>query len=230
MVIRPPQVRPPPEGRMEGAMLEHLFPNRQEFYGALAQLAGRVTRAAELLGAGLAEPGRDGSDGMDAMTGRIREVRGAADALADDLNRRADEVFIPPFDREDIHAITTRLRHVIDQISDIARHGQDYRVAERRAPAVELARILHRATAALESAVTSLRDSDTVLARCRQVRDCEEEADAVWDRAVASLFQGGDDPIQVLMWKDLYDLLEDAVDECDDVADALESMAVKHSA
>jgi len=211
-------------------MLEHLFPNRKEFYAALAKLAGQVTRAAELLESGLATAGGGEPAGVSVMTARIREVRRDADALADDLNRRTDEVFIPPFDREDVHAIATRLRHVIDRISDIARHGQDYHVAERRAPAVELARILHRATAALESAVASLRDSDAVLARAREVRACEEEADAVWGAAVGHLFQGGDDPIRVLMWKDLYDLLEDAIDECDDVANALESMAVKHTA
>jgi hypothetical protein len=62
---------------------------------------------------------------------------------------------------------------------------------------------------------------------CIAIKRCEEEGDAIWLSGVAELFEGSRDPIPVLIWKEMLDLMEEALDECDDVSNVLETIAVK---
>jgi uncharacterized protein Yka (UPF0111/DUF47 family) len=140
-----------------------------------------------------------------------------------------DQLFIPPMDREDIHLLSTRLALVADFIGGTARRAVSLRATERREPAVVLARLVVRASREIEAAVRNIRTGDDVLARCREIKRTEEEGDAAWETAVEQLFAGTPDPIDVIRWKALYDQLEDTLDACDDVANELETITVKHA-
>jgi hypothetical protein len=140
-----------------------------------------------------------------------------------------DQLFIPPMDREDIHLLSTRLALVGDFIGGTARRAVSLRVTTRREAAVGLARILVRAAREIEAAVRHIRSSDEVLARCREIKRAEEEGDAAWESAMTELFAGAPDPVDVIRWKTLYDQLEDTLDACDDVANELETITVKHA-
>jgi uncharacterized protein len=76
--------------------------------------------------------------------------------------------------------------------------------------------------------VKQIRTGDEVLVRCREIKRAEEEGDAVWETAVTELFAGSPDPVDVIRWKTLYDRLEDTLDACEDVANELETITVKH--
>ena len=211
-------------------MLEKLFPDKRLFFDSLAQLAGQVTQAAEFLEQDLATSRAAGDGAAPRAAERIAVVRREADALAHAIDVRTDQMFIPPLDREDIHAIATHLRKVADEIGAVARQRESYRATDRRESAVVMAGILRRATEALAKAVSSITDSAIVIANCQAVRTCRKEGDAAWGGAVGELFERGEDPIRVLAWKDLYDLLQVGIDECEAAANALEAMAVKHTA
>jgi uncharacterized protein len=99
----------------------------------------------------------------------------------------------------------------------------------RREAAVGLARLITRAVGEIEAAVRHIRNSDEVLARCREIKRAEEEGDVAWEAAVTDLFAGFPDPLDVIRWKALYDQLEDTLDTCDDVANELETITVKHA-
>jgi hypothetical protein len=118
---------------------------------------------------------------------------------------------------------------VADFIGGTARRVVSLRATTRREPAVVLARIIVRAVREIEAAVSHIRSGDEVLARCREIKQAEEEGDAVWEAAVAELFAGNPDPVDVIRWKALYDQLEDTLDACDDVANELETITVKHT-
>jgi uncharacterized protein Yka (UPF0111/DUF47 family) len=201
-----------------------LFPDERKFFEDFTGIAARLTTAATLLEQALDQPAR-----LPDLLARIERVEHETDGAAHDLDVNVDKLFIPPMDREDIHLLSTRLSHVADFIGGTARRAVSLGATTRREPAVVLARILVRAVGEIEAAVGHIRTGDEVLARCREIKQAEEEGDAVWEAAVTELFAGAPDPVDVIRWKTLYDQLEDTLDACEDVANELETITVKHT-
>jgi uncharacterized protein Yka (UPF0111/DUF47 family) len=205
-------------------MVSWLFPDERKFFEHFTGIAARLTAVATLLEQALDDPAR-----LPAFLAQIDRVQHETDEAAHDLDLNVDKLFIPPMDREDIHLLSTRLSQVADFIGGTARRAVSLRATARREPAVVLARIIVRAVREIEAAVSHIRSSDEVLERCRAIKRAEEEGDAVWEAAVTELFAGSPDPVDVIRWKALYDQLEDTLDVCDDVANELETITVKHT-
>jgi uncharacterized protein Yka (UPF0111/DUF47 family) len=201
-----------------------LFPNEKVFYDHLTGIAVRLTRVAAMLRQALDDP-----SGLAAVTADIQRVQHEADVAAHDLDVNIEKLFIPPMDREDIHLLTTGLELVADFIGGTARRITSLRATSRRRAAVMMADLVVKAVGEIEAAVTNIKDSDGVLARCRAIKAVEEEGDAAWEAAVTELFEGSPDAIEVVRWKALYDQLEETLDACDDVANELETITVKHA-
>jgi uncharacterized protein len=201
-----------------------LFPDERKFFEHFAGIAARLTTAATLLQQALEEPSR-----LPAFVAQIDRVQRETDESAHDLDVNVDKLFVPPMDREDIHVLSTQLGLVAAFIGGTARRADSLKATTRREPAVAMARIIVRATGAIAAAVSHIRTGEEVLLRCREIKQAEEEGDAVWEAAVAELFAGTPDPIEVIRWKTLYDQLEDTLDACDDVANELETITVKHT-
>jgi uncharacterized protein len=201
-----------------------LFPDERKFFEHFSGIAARLTTVATLLEQALDQPAR-----LPEFLTTIERVQHEADEAAHDLDLNVDKMFIPPMDREDIHLLSTRLGQVADFIAGTARRAVSLKATTRREPAVVLARIIVRAVREIEAAVSHIRTGDEVLARCLEIKQAEEEGDAVWEAAVTELFTGNPDPVDVIRWKALYDQLEDTLDACDDVANELETITVKHT-
>jgi uncharacterized protein Yka (UPF0111/DUF47 family) len=205
-------------------MVSWLFPDERKFFEHFSGIAVRLTAVATLLEQALDDPPR-----LPEFLAQIDRVQHETDEAAHELDLNVDKLFIPPMDREDIHLLSTRLSQVADFIGGTTRRAVSLRATARREPAVVLARIIVRAVREIEAAVSHIRNSDEVLARCRAIKQAEEEGDAVWEAAVTELFAGRPDPVDVIRWKALYDQLEDTLDVCDDVANELETITVKHT-
>jgi uncharacterized protein Yka (UPF0111/DUF47 family) len=201
-----------------------LFPDERKFFDDFSGIAARLTSEAVLLEQALDQPAR-----LPELNAQIDRVQHETDQAAHDLDLNIDKLFIPPMDREDIHLLSMRLGYVADFIGGTARRAISLRANTRREPAVTLARIIVRAVGEIEGAVRNLRSGDEVLLRCREIKRAEEEGDAAWEAAVMDLFAGNPDPIEVIRWKTLYDQLEDTLDACEDVANELETITVKHT-
>jgi uncharacterized protein len=201
-----------------------LFPDERQFFEHFSGIAARLTTVATLLERALDEPAT-----LRESLAEIYRVQQETDVAAHELDLNVDKLFIPPMDREDIHLLSTRLSQVADFIGGTARRAVSLRATARSEPAVALARIIVRAVREIEAAVSHIRTGDEVLARCRAVKQAEEEGDATWEAAVAELFAGHPDPVDVIRWKALYDQLEDTLDACEDVANELETITVKHT-
>lgn len=201
-----------------------LFPDERQFFEHFSEIAARLTTVATLLEQALEDPVR-----LPDIVAQIDRVQHETDEAAHDLDVNVDKLFIPPMDREDIHLLSTQLSLVADFIGGTARRAVSLRATQRREPAVVLARIIVRAVQEIEAAVRHIRTGDEVLARCLAIKQAEQEGDAVWEAAVTELFVGRPDPIDVIRWKALYDQLEDTLDACDDVANELETITVKHT-
>jgi hypothetical protein len=199
------------------------MPRDQQFFELFIDLARRVTAAARLLDKMFAEP-----QNLQQHAASIKDLEHEADVITHTVIERIHKVFITPIDREDIHLLVQELDEVIDMIDGCARRAQMFQIREVRDGARRLSEVLVRATEAIEWAVTSMKQSKIVEARSREVKRLEEEGDALYNAAVGELFAGTPDPLEVIKWKELYDTMERAVDQCEDVANVLESISIKH--
>ncbi|HEX2722152.1 MAG TPA: DUF47 family protein, partial [Gemmatimonadaceae bacterium] len=104
-----------------------------------------------------------------------------------------------------------------------------FHIAEAREHAILLSEILLRSTRAIEEAVRKMKDPKAVLSANRQLKLLEEEGDAVYHEAMEKLFSSTTDAILVLKWKELYDKVEDAIDQCEDVGNVLQNISLKNA-
>ena len=200
------------------------LPKDEGFFALFDQLSGHLNAAAEQLQALFADPTR-----REELTARIKTEEHAADALTYEVLQRIDRSFVTPLDREDIHLLTNRLDNVVDLIDGTARRVTMYQITEPRAAATELTRVLRAAASTITDGVKHIRKPAEVHRVARRVKELEEEADTIYSQAIAELFAGRPDPLEVIKWKEILDNLEHAVDECEDVANVLESISLKNS-
>ncbi len=139
-----------------------------------------------------------------------------------------NKTFVTPIDREDIHSLARTLDDVMDAIDNAAALIPLYHIDRVRSGARELARIISDSTDQVRHAVEALEKRTGVLERAVEINRLENEADRVHQKAVGQLFDEERDPIIVMKWKEILDLLENATDRCEDVANLLENVVVKH--
>jgi uncharacterized protein len=201
-----------------------ILPRDEKFYELFTELAKRLTASANILQEMFQSPAQ-----LDAKVTAIKGLEHEADNLTHDIIDRIDRTFVTPFDREDIHALASELDDVIDLIDGTARRAQIFRIQRIRQPAIVLAEVLSRAGSAVEEGVRDMKNAKHVYAVSEKLKVLEEEGDAIYHDAMGKLFAEGGDAIDVIKWKDLYDKLEDALDQCEDVGNVLQSIALKNA-
>jgi uncharacterized protein len=201
-----------------------ILPRDEKFYELFTELAKRLTGSANTLQEMFQNPAQ-----LDSKVSAIKGLEHEADNLTHDIIDRIDRTFVTPFDREDIHQLASELDDVIDLIDGTARRAQIFRIERIRQPAIVLAEVLSRAGAAVEEGVRDMKNAKHVYAVSEKLKVLEEEGDAIYHDAMGKLFAEGGDAIDVIKWKDLYDKLEDALDQCEDVGNVLQSIALKNA-
>jgi predicted phosphate transport protein (TIGR00153 family) len=205
-------------------MFSKLIPRDEKFFDLFDEIALRLIRAAKLQQQLFSEPAR-----IAEHVTAIKVVEHEADVLTHTVITRLNRSFVTPFDREDIHELASRLDDVVDLIDGTARRAVMFRITTVREPARLLADVIVRAADSLEKAVVAIKKPKIVIERGQEVKTLEEEGDAIYHEAVGKLFDGGEDPIEVMRWKELYDTMERTLDQCEDVANVLESIALKNA-
>lgn len=200
-----------------------LIPREQQFFKDFSALAEEIRSGAHTLKAMLSvEPPCVDKASV------IKDLEHTCDkqtrAIIDKLNR----TFVTPLDREDIHALATTLDDVMDAIDAVAAVSRLYKVTNVRFGARRLAEIVADSADLIHEAVIALDGRDGVLELCARVNQLEHEADRVHQDAIVALFDGEPDPIAVIKWKEILDFLEATTDRCEDVANLLEGVIVKH--
>src|SRR6185503_9492 len=152
------------------------------------------------------------------------------DNITHEVVNRLDRTFITPIDREDIHLLASDLDDVIDRIDGTARRVQIFKLTDTPAKGVlELCDVIQRITATIVEAVTKLsNDHQGVITHSIKAKQLEEEGDALYQDMLGRLFDEEKDAIRLIKWKEIYDNLEHTIDQAEDVANDLESIALKH--
>jgi predicted phosphate transport protein (TIGR00153 family) len=205
-------------------MLSRLIPRDEQFFDLFNQLAQHLKSSARLLDQLFAEPERTAD-----LVRQIKDVEHLADELTLSINTRIDKSFITPIDREDIHLLASRLDDVIDRLDGTARRVVMLHIADVREPAKLMAHVIVRAADHIALAVGSIKKPSLVAVEAAAIKLLEEEGDALYHEAVGALFAGKPDPIEVIRWKEVYESLEMAIDQCMGVANAVQSISLKNA-
>ena len=200
-----------------------LIPREESFYADFGAMAEQLRIGARLLVEMLSvdPPIADKAH-------EIKEVEHKCDFLTHGIIQKLNKTFVTPIDREDIHSMARSLDDVMDAIDNAAALIPLYHIDRVRNGARELARIISDSTDQVRHAVEALATRSGVLERTVEINRLENEADRAHQKAVGQLFDDERDPIAVMKWKEILDLLEDATDRCEDVANLLENVVVKH--
>jgi uncharacterized protein len=201
-----------------------LIPKEERFYDDFVALAEEIRRGASLLEEMLAPelPLWDKAD-------EIKEVEHKCDFLTHEIIQRLHRTFVTPLDREDIHELARSLDDVMDAIDATAALVRLYQIILVRTEARELTRIIIASAEQIVKALKALERRRGVAEPAVEINRLENEADRVHQVAVRRLFEEERDPIQIMKWKEILDFLEDATDRCEDVANVLEGVVVKHA-
>jgi uncharacterized protein len=200
-----------------------LIPKEGKFFDDFTALADRIVTGATLLERMLASDPPDWDIAL-----QIKQVENECDSLTHGIIQRLNKTFVTPIDREDIHALATSLDDVMDAIDAASGVLRRYRMASLRYGARELASLTWQAAVQMKVAVEALDRREGVHERAVEVNRLENSADDVHDEALRRLFEEERDAITLIKWKEVLDLLEEATDRCEDVANVLESVVVKH--
>jgi predicted phosphate transport protein (TIGR00153 family) len=200
------------------------LPKEERFYDDFVALAEEIRHGASILEEMMApeQPIWDKAD-------EIKEVEHKCDFLTHEIIQRLHRTFVTPLDREDIHALARSLDDVMDAVDASATIVRLYHIAEVRAEARELTRIIMASAEQVVKAIKALERRKGVAEPAVEINRLENEADRVHQAALRRLFEEERDPIVIIKWKEILDFLEDATDRCEDVANVLEGVVVKHA-
>jgi predicted phosphate transport protein (TIGR00153 family) len=201
-----------------------LIPRDAKFYDMFAEIASRLTGSAKLLHEVFKDPSR-----LESSVAEIKRLEHEADNLTHDVIDRIDRTFVTPFDREDIHELAGALDDVVDLVDGAARRAAIFHIKEATPYGVTLTDVLMRSAQCIEDTVRQMKVPKSVSAGSRQLKLLEEEGDAIYHEALDVLFTNATDAILVLKWKELYDKVEDAIDQCEDVGNVLQSISLKNA-
>ena len=200
------------------------IPREEKFFDLFVDDAKNV-----LAGARLLDEFFRSYDQRERIAAQLRDLEHEGHTISHDIGHRLERTFVTPFDREDIHQLISRLDDIIDLIEEVADTCILYRIDEPTPIAVEQADILVKQCEQVVSALEKLRRFKDIGPHWIEIHRLENEGDRIGRQAVADLFTDGMEPIEVIKWKDVFALGEKAIDACEDAANVIERIVVKHA-
>lgn len=185
-------------------------------------MANNLTEGARLL-KGILQDMKD----VEARVEQLKTIEHRGDEMTHQLLTRLNQTFITPFDREDIHALTSSIDDVLDFVHAAGERLVMYKITELIPSAPQLADVIVRQSEQLCQAVSHLEKKNNVLQYCVEINRLENEADRISRAAIGQLFEIETNPITLIKKKELYEVLETATDKAEDAANVIESVVVK---
>jgi predicted phosphate transport protein (TIGR00153 family) len=202
-----------------------LIPREEQYFGLFRQMTSYIYDAASKLVEMLA----DKNETFGAHLRGIKTIEHACDELTHSISTKLNSSFITPFDREDIFLLSGALDDIVDLIDDIARAFVMYNVTEATDYARQFGDVIQRMAVQLHEVVSTLERPAGITPRLVEIHRLENEGDDLYHEAIGELFRGTPDALRVIRWKDIYDKLEAAVDRCEQAANIIETVILKHA-
>jgi len=202
-----------------------LLPREEEFFDLFTEVANRNKEAVEYLRQLFQAPPDRRTPHVEA----IKRLEHEADQVTHEVVNRLDRTFITPLDREDIHQLASDLDDVMDAMDGTARRTQIFHLGVAPQGVLRLVEVLQKMMGVLAEAVSRLKKGDDVIKYAIEAKQLEEEGDSIYHESLGQLFERERDPIELIKWKEIYDNLEDTLDQAEDVANVVESITIKHA-
>jgi uncharacterized protein len=200
-----------------------LLPKKSEFFVLFEQHAQNAVEAAEAL----AKLFGDFTD-VENKVRDIHAIEHHGDKLNHEIVRHLNETFVTPLDREDIVGLGSKIDDITDVCYDVSELVLLFKVKSIRPPAIRQAKVLVTAASEVLLMLKNLEGLKNLEPHWIKIHTLENEGDQVYRDAVADLFARTTDPVEIIKWKDIHGLIEVAVDRCEDVANIVEMIVVKH--
>src|ERR687886_1371058 len=204
-----------------------LLPRDTSFFDLFDQLSGKVLDAARAL-----QDMLEKWDNLEVRMRQLKDLEHECDALTHRTFDKLNMTFITPLEREDIHELASRLDDIVDHIDSTASRLLIYAVKKPTDEAKLLAQVLTRTCVEVQRAVSGLRNlkDPAQLSRTSvEINRLENESDDILRLALKRLFERHDDVLEVIKLKEIYEKLESAVDRCEDVANVIQAVVLRHT-
>ena len=201
-----------------------LIPKKNIFFTQFSQHAQNSLEAAQALEKLLSE-----FTDVEVKVRDIHAIEHYGDKLTHEIMRELNETFVTPLDREDIAGLASKIDDVADVCHDVAELLLMYTIKKVRPGAIRQAKTLVAAAAEMSTMISNLQSLKNLDSHFIKMHTFENEGDQIFREAVAELFKSEHDAIEIIKWKDLHSLIEVALDRCEDVANIVETIKIKHS-
>jgi len=201
-----------------------LMPRQEKFFDLFKEAAQNALEGARAIKE-MFEHYRDPQESWK----KIVEFEHEGDKITHRIMRMLNQSFITPIDREDIHALTAALDDVMDAIEAAASRMVLYKIGAVAPEAQKMCGIIVTSAEEMVKAVSHMPKLEDVEEHCIEINRLENAADENYREAIAALFEGEHPPMDVIKWKEIFEILETATDRCEDVANIVESIALKNA-
>ena len=203
-----------------------VFSKKQDFFELFDNVSANISNAATILVAIM-----EHFTNLENWAKEVRELEEDGDLLTHDIIKKLNKTNITPIDREDIHALASTLDDVLDFIWGTAARLAVFKMKESTKEALIMSKELLTTVEIMHKAIKKLKEKnyDQMLQHCVEINELENKMDRYFRDALGHLFSEIKDPVLVIKWKEIYEHLENASDKCEDVADILETIAIKNA-
>jgi len=198
--------------------------DERAFFDLFERAGENIVRAAELLDEMLARYPETAD-----LAREILACEHDGDRITHEVFQRLNQTFVTPIDREDILHLASALDDIVDYTEEVADYLGLYKIEAPMAQAQRLAGVLRDGTRQIAAAIPLIRGFKDISAQMVEVHRLENEGDRITREAIASLFEGGIDPMVVIRWKDIFERLENAIDSTERAAFILEGIVIKNA-
>ena len=204
-----------------------LFPKQENFFDYFEELANKIEEGGRLF-----LEMTENHDYSESKVARLKEIEHEADIITHRTYEKMHTTFLTPIDREDIYALVNKMDSIMDVIEATAIRIHLYKVKKVDDQIIKQAKILNEAITKVKSIVHAMRNmknSKMILDGCVEINTLENAGDVVLRTIMANLFENEKDAIELVKWKDIFQLLEEAIDDCEDVSNIVEGIVLKHA-
>jgi len=204
-----------------------LFPKQENFFDYFEELANKIEEGGRLF-----LEMTENHDYSESKVARLKEIEHEADIITHRTYEKMHTTFLTPIDREDIYALVNKMDSIMDVIEATAIRIHLYKVKKIDDQIIKQAKILNEAITKVKGiihAMRNMKNSKMILDGCVEINTLENAGDVVLRTIMANLFENEKDAIELVKWKDIFQLLEEGIDVCEDVSNIVEGIVLKHA-
>ncbi|MGZ3578468.1 MAG: DUF47 domain-containing protein [Syntrophales bacterium] len=204
-----------------------MIPKEEKFFDLFYELATKIEEGGELF-LDMVEH----YEYSEPKIVKLKELEHEADVITHRTYEKMHKTFLTPIDREDIYALVNKMDSILDMIEASAARMSLYKVKIPAKEIIDQAKILNEAIKKVKyivHAMKNMKNAKMIIDACVEINTLENEGDIVMRMTMTRLFEQEKDPIELIKWKEIFERIEEAIDVCEDVANIVEGIVLKHA-